>query len=116
MTNTVSLTERAKERIASLMETNNENTLFFCVNSKGCGGNGYQLGFIERDEVETSDDIIDLGDDRLFVVDNGSAALLLGTVVDWQDQGVGGSFTFSNPQAAGSCGCGSSFHTEKACS
>lgn len=111
----ISLTENAKARIVTQMEQAGESTLFFCTTSKGCGGNGYQMGFIDADEIESSDEIIDLGENRKFVVDAKSVLLLAGTVVDWVEDEFSGSFKFNNPNAAGSCGCGSSFHTEQPC-
>ena len=111
----VSLTESAKDRIVSQMKAADENVLFFCTNSKGCGGNGYQMGFIDADEIEASDEVIDLGEERKFVVDAKSVLLLAGTTIDWVEHEFAGSFTFNNPNAAGNCGCGASFHTEQPC-
>lgn len=110
------LTEAAKSRIATQMDLSGETVLFFCATSKGCGGNGYQMGFITPEEVEATDLIIDLGESRKFVVDAESMSKLAGTVVDYVEDGLSGSFKFENPNAAGSCGCGNSFHTEQACS
>lgn len=111
----ISLTESAKARIVSQMEASGETTLFFCTTSKGCGGNSYDMGFIDPEEIEPTDEVIDMGNDRKFVVDAKSVLTLAGTTVDWVEDGISGSFQFQNPNAAGSCGCGSSFHTEKPC-
>jgi iron-sulfur cluster assembly protein len=113
----ITLTETAQARMVSILTSNNENTILFGTNSKGCGGNGYVIGIIDRTEVEPNDEMIKLDeDDLVLVVDQRSALLLFGTVIDWQETATSGSFVFSNPNAAGSCGCGASFTTGSSCS
>ena len=41
---------------------------------------------------------------------NKSIMYLLGTTIDWKEDIMGQSFTFDNPVAKNSCGCGSSFN------
>ena len=43
------------------------------------------------------------------VVDTKSYLYLNGTTLDYVTQGLTGGFTFVNPQAKSSCGCGTSF-------
>jgi iron-sulfur cluster assembly protein len=43
------------------------------------------------------------------VVDKKSALYLDGTVIDWHEDLDKRGFTFTNPNAVKSCGCGSSF-------
>ncbi len=43
------------------------------------------------------------------VVDEASLELLTGSEVDYVEDLVGASFQIKNPNAASSCGCGSSF-------
>jgi len=45
------------------------------------------------------------------VVDVKSYLYLNGTTLDWVNQGLTGGFTFVNPNAKSSCGCGTSFTT-----
>jgi iron-sulfur cluster assembly protein len=44
-----------------------------------------------------------------IVVDKKSYLYLNGVVIDWQEQAFGHSFTYTNPNAKGVCGCGTSF-------
>jgi iron-sulfur cluster assembly protein len=44
-------------------------------------------------------------------VDNASAPYLKGTVIDFVGGIYGGGFKFTNPNATGTCGCGTSFST-----
>lgn len=102
--------------MVSVLTEAGENTILFGTNSKGCGGNGYVMGIIDRSEVEDGDEVIRLDEnDRILVVDPRSAVMLFGTQIDWQETEVSGSFVFSNPNAVGTCGCGSSFTTGEAC-
>jgi iron-sulfur cluster assembly protein len=44
-----------------------------------------------------------------LIVNDKSLALVQGTVIDFQRQGLNASFVFHNPNATGECGCGESF-------
>jgi len=73
----------------------------------GCSGFSYSLGF---------DANVDAANDMKFdchgvtvVVDKKSELFLDGTTVDFYDGLEKRGFTFDNPNAVKSCGCGSSF-------
>ncbi len=75
------------------------------VTGGGCSGLSYALGFDqpkENDEQFVSNGVEILLDKR-------HAIYLSGTVVDYQDGLQGRGFTFNNPNAQKTCGCGSSF-------
>lgn len=102
----VNLTERAVQEIKRLMEHDPKARLLrIGVKGGGCSGMSYILGFDERKE----------GDEDFFIegipcIMNGAHAIyLLGMEVDWQDGLNSRGFTFSNPNASKTCGCGSSF-------
>ena len=44
-----------------------------------------------------------------FFVDGASILYLIGSTMDWQEDDFAAGFTFANPNATGSCGCGESF-------
>jgi iron-sulfur cluster assembly protein len=72
----------------------------------GCSGFKYSLNIEER---ALEDDIVfELSGVRVFV-DGFSAQYLNGVTVDYVSSMQGSGFTFSNPNATGGCGCGSSF-------
>jgi iron-sulfur cluster assembly protein len=48
-------------------------------------------------------------DDLEVVCDEKSAQFLEGSVLEWTGNLIGGGFQFNNPNAARSCGCGTSF-------
>ncbi len=72
----------------------------------GCSGFQYSLNIEE--ESRQGDFVLDDKGVRLFV-DMFSAQYLNGVEIDYVTNMMGSGFTFNNPNATGSCGCGSSF-------
>lgn len=72
----------------------------------GCSGFQYSLNIEE--ESRQGDFILDEKGVRLFV-DMFSAQYLNGVLIDYVTGVMGSGFTFTNPNATGSCGCGTSF-------
>ena len=72
----------------------------------GCSGFQYSLN-IEEDSRQ-GDFILNQGGVKLFV-DMFSAQYLNGVKIDYVTGVMGSGFTFTNPNATGSCGCGTSF-------
>ena len=72
----------------------------------GCSGFKYSLNIEER--ALEDDMIFEVSGVRVFV-DGFSAQYLNGTTIDYVSSMQGSGFTFSNPNASGGCGCGSSF-------
>ncbi len=106
----VELTDEAAAQIRTFMEQEQvpEETagLRVAVLPGGCSGFKYGLNIEER---PLDDDIqVDVNGIRVFV-DAFSAQYLSGTSIDYTSSMQGSGFTFSNPNATGGCGCGSSF-------
>lgn len=72
----------------------------------GCSGFQYSLNIEEASRA--GDHIIDRDGIRIFV-DMFSAQYLEGVQIDYVSNMMGSGFAFNNPNATGSCGCGSSF-------
>ncbi|HEY0319767.1 MAG TPA: iron-sulfur cluster assembly accessory protein [Pyrinomonadaceae bacterium] len=72
----------------------------------GCSGFQYSLNIEE--ESRQGDYILEQNGVRLFV-DMFSGQYLNGVRIDYVSSVMGAGFTFTNPNATGSCGCGSSF-------
>lgn len=83
------------------------------VRGGGCSGFSYDISWCagEDREGDVSWDVPDEHGQRplRFVVDVRSAELLRGTRVGWKKTLVWEGFTFDNPNAGPSCGCGQSF-------
>src|SRR5688572_27232520 len=72
----------------------------------GCSGFQYSLNIEE--ESRQGDFVLNEKGVRLFV-DMFSAQYLNGVQIDYVSGVMGSGFTFTNPNATGSCGCGTSF-------
>ena len=72
----------------------------------GCSGFKYSLNVEER--ALEDDMVAEVNGVRVFV-DGFSAQYLSGITIDYVSSMQGSGFTFSNPNATGGCGCGSSF-------
>lgn len=108
LTTPVSLTAGAIAEIRKLVTAegfDNSQKLRVGVKGGGCSGMTYILGFDHQQD-----------DDHLFEIDGISCIMnkahemyLYGMVVDWQDGLNNRGFTFKNPNASTTCGCGTSF-------
>lgn len=107
---TIILSPRALDEVRKFMATESvpaeTGGLRVSVMPGGCSGFKYSLN-IEEKPVE-DDLVLDAGGVRLFV-DGFSLPYLNGTTIDYVSSMQGSGFTFSNPNATGGCGCGSSF-------
>lgn len=104
------LTENAANQVKKFREENqltNEQFLRIGVAGGGCSGFNYTLNFDENFD-EAADSKYDYHGVSV-VVDKKSALYLDGTTVDWYHSIEKQGFTFDNPNAVKSCGCGSSF-------
>lgn len=72
----------------------------------GCSGFKYSLNIEEKPQDD--DIVLEVAGVRLFV-DGFSLQYLNGVTIDYVTSMQGSGFTFSNPNATGGCGCGSSF-------
>lgn len=75
----------------------------------GCSGLQYEMSLDDR----RSDDAVLERDGVHFLVDAESAAYLNGATLDFRDGLTGVGFHIVNPNAARTCGCGSSFEATR---
>lgn len=80
--------------------------LRIAVRGGGCSGFEYALDF--ESEARPNDFCYEQSGLKIFV-DGLSARYLQGTSIDYVLGQTGAGFKFNNPNASGSCGCGSSF-------
>ena len=105
----VSVTETAKKKIFSLLEEEGMDLDAYVkvgVSSGGCSGLSYKLDFT-KDKSEGDKLIEDNG--VKILIDKKSLLYLVGTVLDFSGGLNGKGFTFNNPNASRTCGCGESF-------
>ena len=92
-------------RLMSAKSFDKSSFLRVGVKGGGCSGMTYILGFdqkLENDEVYEVDGLT-------FIMNKSHGIYLMGMQIDWQGGLNSRGFTFSNPNAAKTCGCGTSF-------
>lgn len=121
------ITEKSLKKIKEVIESKDGigiksgvifGTTFLRIGVAGGGCSGFSY-VLEWDNNPVKDDRIfefslpgsDEGDHKLKVaIDPKSYLLINGATLDYVEQGLTGGFTFINPNAKSSCGCGQSFH------
>lgn len=83
----------------------NSKVLRIGVKGGGCSGLSYVLGFDEKDENDNEYEHEGIP----FVMNRSHELYLAGMEIDWENGLNNRGFTFSNPNASSTCGCGSSF-------
>ena len=104
----VTLTASAKEEIKRLMLEDgfdSKQSLRIGVKGGGCSGMTYVLGFDTQTEKDESFEI----DNIPVIMEKTHGIYLMGMEVDWQGGLNSRGFTFNNPNASKTCGCGTSF-------
>tara|TARA_Y100001951_G_scaffold99883_1_gene102485 strand:- start:275 stop:610 length:336 start_codon:yes stop_codon:yes gene_type:complete len=108
----ITLSEAAIVEIKKIIKESIDNEdpyLRVAIEGGGCSGFSYKLGFIEPEGFDEQTDAKYEQDDISIVVDRKSDLYIDGTTIDWQNGLTESGFTFSNPNASKTCGCGSSF-------
>ena len=104
----VTLTEGAKTEIKKLIaqqELSVDVGLRLGVEGGGCAGMNYILGFDQKRDGDQEYMI----DEVKIYMHKAHGLYLVGMEVDFQDGLDARGFTFSNPNASKTCGCGTSF-------
>lgn len=107
----ISLTENAAKHAVEMMQENDispDSTygIRVGVESGGCSGMEYVLDIV--DGPEENDRVFEMHGVKVYC-DPKSYLYLNGTQVGFEKSMTGGGFTFENPNAKRSCGCGTSF-------
>jgi len=104
----VSLTEGAINHLVRIREEQNvpeDHGLRIGVKGGGCSGFSYILGFDVQKEGDQTFEIAGLK----VLMEKSHGIYLLGMEVDWVEGLNNRGFTFNNPNASDTCGCGTSF-------
>lgn len=104
----IEVTEDALKKIKALQQESGNLAagLRVGVVGGGCSGLSYKLDF--QSEPSADDKVLEKDGVRIFV-DPKSSVLINGLVLDYSGGLNGTGFTFKNPNATKSCGCGTSF-------
>lgn len=108
-TTLVTLTARAQEMVRQFLAEEadpSSKVLRLGVDSGGCSGFSYNIAIDEKKDG----DAVQSFEGFDAVVDEVSAQFIRGVSIDYVDTVGHAGFTFDNPQAKSSCGCGNSFN------
>lgn len=103
------VSDTAARKIVALArkEGRNDAILRVRVTAGGCSGFSYQLGF--EDAPAESDHVVVGPEGVRVLVDPKSAPIVAGSILDLDENLLGGGLKMRNPQATHECACGESF-------
>ena len=105
----VTLTKSAEERVKFLM-SKAENSILglrIGIDNTGCSGHAYKLEYAKT-KLSDDEEVL-IGNIKIFV-EATAIMYILGSKMDYVNNGVESGFVFNNPNEKGRCGCGESFH------
>ncbi|MCB0704493.1 MAG: iron-sulfur cluster assembly accessory protein [Saprospiraceae bacterium] len=104
----ISLTPTAVNQLKRIQEQQNipaDHGLRVGVKGGGCAGFSYILGF----DVPKDNDEVHVINDFKVLMQKSHGIYLLGMEIDWVEGLNNRGFSFNNPNADDTCGCGTSF-------
>jgi iron-sulfur cluster assembly protein len=107
MPKAITLTDRAAERVKSIMAKSETPKIGIRLGVKngGCAGMEYTMDYAE--EKQPLDEMVE--DKGVTILIEAKAVLfLLGTEMDWEEDKLSAGFRFNNPNQTDACGCGES--------
>ncbi len=107
MSHNITLTASAAKHLNALsQEAGHPIMLRVLVEGGGCSGFQYVLDLTDTANADESEIAFD---GATALVDEISAPLMAGSIIDYVEELVGSQFKILNPLAVASCGCGTSF-------
>ena len=103
----VALTEAAVRRVSRLAQQQPAQWLRIAIRGGGCSGLSYHMDFVEAPDEK--DKTFEFATDVKVCVDRKSYLFLNGTEIDFEETIARTGFIYKNPQATGTCSCGTSF-------
>ncbi|EOA36083.1 hypothetical protein CARUB_v10010414mg [Capsella rubella] len=108
----IALSDNALKHLSKMRSERGEDLcLRIGVKQGGCSGMSYTMDFENRANARPDDSTIEY-EGFTIVCDPKSMLFLFGMQLDYSDALIGGGFSFSNPNATQTCGCGKSFAAE----
>ncbi|KAI3506342.1 hypothetical protein L1887_28699 [Cichorium endivia] len=108
----IDLTENALKHLNKMRsEKNDDLCLRIGVKQGGCSGMSYTMEFESRENTRPDDSVMEYSG-FVIVCDPKSLLFIFGMQLDFSDALIGGGFSFKNPNATQTCGCGKSFTAE----
>ena len=109
MTNILTITDRAADRIAKIITEAKEDVIGVKVgvDKTGCSGYAYKLDYA-KEEVPGFD-LIETKGVKVFI-EPSAVMFLIGSEMDYTTDKLSSRFIFNNPNEKSTCGCGESFN------
>ena len=101
-------TDAAAAKVGELIREESNPNLKLRVFVQGGGCSGFQYGFTFDENFEDGDTRVD-NHGVTLLIDPMSIQYLAGAEIDYREDIEGAQFVIRNPNAATTCGCGSSF-------
>lgn len=108
ITQPITLTDGAVKQLIRIRDEQNvpgDHGLRVGVKGGGCSGFSYVLGF---DVKKEKDEVYQINGLTVFM-EKAHAIYLIGIEIDWMEGLQNRGFSFNNPNASDTCGCGTSF-------
>jgi len=102
------VSDAAISKVGAMLAEEGDPNLKLRVFVTGGGCSGFQYGFAFDDETKEDDLTVEAGAIKLLV-DASSLQYVMGAQIDYEESLEGARFVIKNPNAASTCGCGSSF-------
>ena len=104
----ITLTTAAKNRVKEIIAKGKKNYIGIRIgiDNTGCSGHSYKIDYAEN--KINGDEVIFIDNIKIFI-DASATMYILGSKIDYIDNGVESGFVFSNPNEKERCGCGESF-------
>ncbi len=104
----LNISDTVVAKVSEMLAEEGDPSLLLRIFVTGGGCSGFQYGFAFDDEMKPDDVRVERGPIAV-VVDAMSLQYLVGAEIDFEDKLDGARFVIRNPNAASTCGCGSSF-------
>ena len=104
----VTVSDSAVKRLKALAQEEQRAGLMLRVAVGGGGCSGFQYSFTFDDQINDDDHLIEK-DGVSVVIDELSWDYLAGSEIGYREELIGAYFSIDNPNAASTCGCGTSF-------
>ena len=108
MTNILTITDRAADRITKIITEANEDVIGVKVgvDKTGCSGYAYKLDYAKNID---GCDVVETKGVKVFI-ESTAIMFLIGSQMDYTTDKLSSRFTFINPNEKSTCGCGESFN------
>jgi len=102
------VSEAVINKVGEMLAEEGDPNLKLRIFVTGGGCSGFQYGFAFDDAAKDDDLCVEAGAIQVLV-DASSLQFVVGAEIDYEDSLEGSRFVIRNPNAASTCGCGSSF-------